>query len=309
MKFFLLFFLTVLNAHATFLPQCPVGTMQTWNQLGGANCTPQVQAPIIESLCTGWGQPTIPFTQFPSPLYQPQILPWWAYQGNLYYPNVSYPGPWQYPGIQSNYYPGQGQIFAAKPNVYIDSIHKEKKFTFRFVSENKHFLATTPLLEEDTFWKGKILSDMFEVEGVNYDYLFYDVRLPKERMQFERGMCSTRDEVIAFMLKDLKEMNYSAIALSDFESHWKVKIPDYPYYCVYPQYNRELDIAFPVHIDTEQTAFLRSLYVLTPHKIAPDMNEPQEIPFPIKDPAQFRPNGQVKKEIMFREWGVAFLGH
>lgn len=309
-KLLLLSFIFSFNASATFLPQCPAGTMQTFTQ-GVLTCVPRMNPTVVDSLCAGWTtQPQLPFSTFPAPLYQPQILPWWAYQGNLYYPNVSYPGPWQYPGIQANYYPGQGQVFAAKPNVYIDSIHKEKKFSFKFVSSEKpQFLAMTPMLEDDISWKGKISGDMFEMDGVNYDYLFYDVRLPKEKMQFENGICATREDAIQFMLKDLKDMNHSSISLQDFEGHWRVKIPDYPYYCVYPQYNRELDAALPIQIDIEQNTFLRSLYVMVPHKKEPDMNETQEIPFPTKDPAEFRPSSKIKRENMFREWGVAFLGY
>jgi hypothetical protein len=252
-----------------------------------------------------------PFQGFPGPLYQPQQLPWWAYQGNLYYPNVSYPGPWQYPGIQANHYPGTGEVFAAKPNVYVESINTNKKFEFKFVSQTKpHFLATTPVLEKSLSWSGKIVEkDKFEVDGVFYDYLFYDVRLPKEQMQFEHGVCTSREEAIEWMLSDLKEMKFSTISRQDFEEHWRVKIPDYPFYCIYPQYNRQLDPALPVEIDIEQNTFIRSLYVLVPHKKAPDMEDPQEIPFPTKDPSEFRPGVKITRENMFREWGVAFLGY
>ena len=127
-------------------------------------------------------------------------------------------------------------------------------------------------------------------------------------MQFERGLCATREEAIKWMLTDLKEMKYSAIALQDFEEHWNVKIPDYPFYCIYPQYNKVLDDVLPVSISLEQTQFIRSLYVLVPHRKEPDVDEPQMIPFPVLDSAEVRPKSQIKYENMFKEWGVAFLG-
>jgi hypothetical protein len=255
--------------------------------------------------------PQNPFMSFPFALYQPTYQPWWAYQGNLYYPNLNYPGPWSYPGIQQHHYPGSGQVFAAKPNVYVDSVHKNKNFNFKFVSNEKiSFLATTPLLPKSLEWSGKILGeDTFEVEGINYDYLFYDVRLPKEKMQFEKGICTTRSDAINWMLKDLKLMNYSAISMQDFEEHWRVKIPDYPNYCIYPQYNAQLDPALPVEIDVDQTRFMRVLYILVPHKEILDSSKETDIAFPTQDPSEIRPETKIKHEVEFREWGVAFLGY
>lgn len=311
MKWF--FFFLILSANA-LAQNCPPGLMKVWTQASGFQCLPSFnnQQQILQG-CFG---PVMPFSQnpfafFPTPLYQSQVQPWWATQGNLYYPNMNYPGPWANNGIVQHHYPGNGQVFAAKPNVYVDSIHAEKKFSFKFISsETPHFLATTPVLSKKLDWQGKIASsDKFEVDEIYYDYLFYDVRLPKEKMQFENGLCSTREDAIQWMLKDLKEMKYSALSLQDFEEHWRVKIPDYPYYCIYPQYNSQLDPILPVEIDVEQNTFIRSLYVLIPHKKEPDAEEPQEIPFPIKDPAEFRPGAKIKREIEFREWGVAFLGY
>ncbi len=308
----LFFLLLSFNAFGSAMMDCGPNLMRVWTQAGGFTCMPRLNPIQADPTCLVWQQPMIsnPFANF-GPLYSAQPLPWWAYQGNLYYPNMMYPGAWQYPGIQAQYYPGQGEVFAAKPNVYVDSIHKEKKFKFKFVSQTKpSFLAVTPLLQKDLSWVGKITErDKFEVDESYYDYLFYDVRLPKEKMQFENGVCATREAAIEFMLKDLREMKYSSLSLQDFEEHWRVKIPDYPFYCIYPQYNRELDPVLPVEIDVEQNTFIRSLYVLVPHKKEPDIEEPQEIPFPHKDPAEARPSARITREVMFREWGVAFLGY
>lgn len=309
---FIIFLLLSFNAFGSAMIDCGPNFMRVWTQNTGYACVPRLNPIQTDPTCLVWQNPVMnnPFTNF-GPLYTPQVLPWWAYQGNLYYPNMMYPGAWQYPGIQSQYYPGQGEVFAAKPNVYVDSIHKEKKFKFKFVSQTKpSFLAVTPLLQKDLSWSGKIIEkDKFEVDETYYDYLFYDVRLPKEKMQFEAGVCATREAAIEFMLKDLRDMKYSSLALQDFEEHWRVKIPDYPFYCIYPQYNRELDPILPIEIDVEQNTFIRSLYVLVPHKKEPDIEDPQEIPFPTKDPSEARPGAKITREVMFREWGVAFLGY
>jgi hypothetical protein len=248
------------------------------------------------------------FQQFPPAIYQPQPMPWWAHQGNLHYPNMHFPGAWNYPGMNPRPYPGNGPVFAAKPNVYVQSIHKEKSFGFKFPSKEKlSFLALTPHFQQDHQWNGKLSGDKFEVEGINYDYLFYDIRLPKEPMQFEAGVCATREAAIEWMLKDLKELRFSQIALQDFEEHWRVKIPDYPFYCIYPQYNEQLNAALPVEIELEQSSFVRSLYILVPHKTEPDAEQEQFVSLPFKDSEPLRPSVKLTRENMFSEWGVAFL--
>lgn len=243
-------------------------------------------------------------------LVSEETLPWWAVQGKLHFPNLHYPGIWKNDQIDASFYPGSGEIFAAKPNVYIQSIYDEKRMTFKFLGEEaKSFLATTPMLSERLSWEGKIIEhDKFEIEGILYDYLFYDIRLAKSAMQFTHGVCATRSEGIEWMLKDLGEMNFSAIALSDFEEHWRVKIPDYPFFCIYPQYNEQLDPVLPVALEMEQASFTRSLYVLVPYSESPQASLMPLIPLPTVDSASIRPSVKITRENMFKEWGVAFLG-
>lgn len=286
---------------------CGPGQMVMWTQSVGYVCVNRFTSPTDTLPCMMTTPPVSQwYESFPAPFFQPNLQSWWAQQGNIYYPNLSYPGAWQYPGMQSHYYPGNGGVFAAKPNVYIESIHEDKKFDMAFVSEGPlHFLATTPVLEKNA-WNGKIKKDKFEVEGIFYDYLFYDIRLPQEKMQFEQGLCATREAAISWMLKDLETLKHSSHSLQDFEEHWSVKIPSYPFYCIYPQYNKQLDPALPVAIKLDQATFMRSLYVLVPYKEEPDADTPQIVPFPVKEPED-RPSVQIKRENNFREWGVAFL--
>ena len=298
---------------------CKPGQIRHWSKDSGYACIERVQDTVSDCVtCDGClgkiNNFEDLFSSFPNAIYRPDQIPWWALQGNLQYPNLHYPGAWNNkkinPGIEAKYYPGEGEVHALKPNIYIESVHDEKKFNFAFTSkEELSFLATTPPLDEKNNWKGKIINkDRFEVEGIYYDYLFYDIRLPKAKMQFERGLCTNRDEAIKWMLQDLTEMKYPPIALQDFEEHWKVKIPDLPFYCIYPQYNQQLDAVLPVSIGLEQSQLIRSLYVLIAHKKEPDMAEPQAIPFPTLDSAEIRPVVSIKYENMFKEWGVAFLG-
>lgn len=311
--FSLILFLVSFNTSA-----CVLGQYMMW-QPSGYNCVQN--NPLPYENCVMCQQTMIPqainpvwFNQFPPAIFQPQPAPWWATQGNFYYPNMNYPGAWNHTSntLNHHYYPGTGEVFAGKPNVYVESIHKDKKFTFSFnpkAGEELSFLATTPMLDVKNSWKGKIVNnDQFEVEDVNYDYLFYDIRLAKDKMQFERGTCASREDTLKWMLEDLKIMNYPSIALQDFEQHWKVKLPPYPFFCIYPQYNQQLDEILPVTISVEQVRFTRSLYVLVSHEKFPDLDDPQKVPLPSMDPAEFRPSGLIKYETMFKEWGVAFFG-
>lgn len=313
---FLLFLILSFKVQSSILPECGPNLMRVWSQSVGFTCVPRFPTQVNDCIVCQGAYPNYNsypnwFQNFPPAIYQPQVMPWWAYQGNMHYPNLHYPGAWSYPGMNSHYYPGQGEVYAAKPNVYVESIYEEKKFslTFDLPKEELSFLATTPILDEQNTWRGKIIGkDKFEVDDIYYDYLFYDIRLPKEKMQFTHGHCATREDTISWMLKDLKEMSYPAIALQDFEEHWKVKIPDYPYFCIYPQYNQQLDSALPVTVNLAHTNFIRALFILVPHKEAPDANSPQTVPLPLKDSTQIRPPSLIKHENMLKEWGVAFLG-
>lgn len=310
MTIVLMLFLTLFPVHV-FAQKCPAGTFKSLSQFSGIQCVPRIsQVSDVLEECLGSISPissnAIP--AFPFPLNQSKNQAWWVTYGDLNYPNLHYPGPWAYPGIQKKYYPGEGEVFAAKPNVYVDTVTPGKKFNFSFLTR-VHFLATTPLISKSLSWKGKLGADRFEIDDIYYDYLFYDVRLPKEKMQFENGLCADREGAIQWMLNDLKAMKYSAISLQDFEEHWTAKIPDYPYYCIYPQYNGQLDPIIPVEIDIQQNTFIRSLYVMIPFKKAPEGDEVLETPLPVKDPSEFRPSARIKREVEFREWGVAFLGY
>lgn len=311
MKVLFLVFIILFSLNA-FAQKCEKGKFRVWSEASGYSCVTKIQndnedCVMCEAACAPSTFAEV-FASFPSAVYSGKDEPWWATQGNLYFPNLHYPGAWKKNGVDAAYYPGEGAVHALKPNIYVQSIHEEKKFSFSFLGKDPQFLATTPALEADLTWKGKIVNkDRFEIDGIHYDYLFYDIRLPQEKMQFEVGLCTSRDEAIKWMLGDLKEMKYPAIAVGDFEETWKVKIPDYPFYCIYPQYNDLLNEVVPVSIVLDQMRITRSLYVLVPHQEEPNYQEPHVIPLPTTDPATSRPSSLVTYENMFKEWGVAFL--
>jgi len=140
---------------------CKPKTIRVWSKESGYSCVQRFQSDNPAKDCVtcqdGCDEKHQSFdkwlSNFPSVLYQPNDLPWWAQQGNLYYPNLHYPGAWnnkkKNPGINADYYPGTGEIHALKPNIYIESIHQEKKFTFSFTSkEELSFLESSLFLVE-----------------------------------------------------------------------------------------------------------------------------------------------------------------
>jgi hypothetical protein len=175
MKSFFYFFTLLFATQA--LANCRSGQLRVWKKDSGYACVQRFQAAPSDCVsCQGQAQksPLLEkmFANFPAPVYQPKSLPWWAHQGNFHFPNLHFPGAWtnqkRSPGIDAKYYPGQGEVHALKPNIYVQSIHAEKKFTFSFSSkEALSFLATTPALDEKNSWSGKIVkNDRFEVEDI-----------------------------------------------------------------------------------------------------------------------------------------------
>ncbi|MFA7614667.1 MAG: hypothetical protein WCY48_10565 [Candidatus Caldatribacteriota bacterium] len=305
MKFVLLAFIF---SFSSFAQECAAPQFLHWSSKDGAVCTTRMSPVELDSEnCIPQIFPQLATLQA---IVERGQEAWWVSSGNAQFPNLGYPGVWKNDRIDASFYSGSGEVFAAKPNVYIQSIHQEKRMSFQFVGEKaKSFLATTPMLSERLSWEGKIVeNDKFEIEGVYYDYLFYDIRLAKSAMQFSHGICATRSESIEWMIKDLSSMKFPAISLSDFEEHWRVKIPDYPYFCIYPQYNEQLDAELPIKIELDQASFIRSLYVLVPYREAPDASQMPLIPLPTQNPEDIRPSAKIIRENMFKEWGVAFLG-
>jgi hypothetical protein len=237
-------------------------------------------------------------------------MPWWAIQGNYYYPNFNYPGSWYNHGMNPQHYPGNNHTYAAKPNIYVkNEILKLTKFSWKFKEKEKaEFLATTPALT-NYGWEGLVSGESFLVKNVGYSYLFYDARMDHKKMQFDHGICLEKENLIPEMLTDLQKKSYPEEALKDFQEHWAQKIPNYPYYCVYPQYNQQLDSAMPIEVTPSDAVLTRVLYIVVPHTNAPKLSADKFPSLPTKSPASLMPALPAIKEkkIHFLEWGVAFL--
>jgi hypothetical protein len=245
---------------------------------------------------------------FNSPMMNPmmnQMMPWWGMKGNMYYPNMNFPGAWQGHGMNHQHYPGNGPVMMAKPNIYVEA-KEEIEFELEFTDPKQEFLATTPYLEEGNKWKVKVKDEKFNVDGVDYGYLFYDARGALKHFQFADGVCSSREAMIEMMEKDLKALGHSKRSLKDFSVHWRVKIPNYPYYCLYPQYNQEMDKAVPINVSVEAEVS-RVLYIVVPYQTLELKNTDVFPPLPVNDFTAKRPKVKQQTKLYLKEWGVAFL--
>jgi hypothetical protein len=326
MKSLIFFLLLSLSTHALATSfanpaNCPGGQYVT-GYAGGYYCINQIPGPQNQSPASNcitcnqnqylnYYQPYNPYTQIQNyPFYNPQPTPWWAQQGPLYYNNFNYPGPWTpgSQGVQPHHYPGGGGAIAAKPNIYVQNNKNTKSIEISFAKEQiNEMLVTTPSLNKAYKWISKIVNtDKFEVDGVEYDYLFYDLRFDHKKLQYTHGFCSDRKTVIDYMLTDLNILQFSDVASKDFDEHWNQKIPKIKYYCLYPQYNKQLDQAYPIKI-SPQIPITRTLYLVIPHSEAPRVTKGQFPPLPIGKPQLIRPLLPSSDQTVLKEWGVSFL--
>lgn len=236
--------------------------------------------------------------------------PWWATQGNYSYPNFQYPGAWYNHGINTNHYPGNGGAVALKPNIYVKNEKiKLTKFSWKFAEKEKaEFLATTPALK-NFGWEGLVSGESFRVSNVGYSYLFYDARMDHNKMQYSNGICIEKEGLVPEMMMDLKAKGYPEVALKDFNEHWTQKIPNYPYYCIYPQYSEQMNALMPIEVTPTDAVVTRVLFVLVPHSKAPKVLAQKFPALPTRAPASLMPvdTKPRDKSIHFLEWGVAFL--
>lgn len=317
---FLLSFLVQSSVFAKFVADgCPSHMIRMQSPQTGFYCAPMMatQFPAPQNDCfmcqqLYWQRQMAanPWQgHFQNPFIQNPYSPWWAQQGSMMYPNFHAPGSWQYPGMNPNPYPGNAPVFAAKPNVYVSKKSEgAASFKIKFdMSQTKaSFLATTPYLENNG-WNGVISDDEFKVQDVSYDYLFYDARMSHETMQFEAGWCVRQDNLVKSMMGELIQMGFSQNALRDFQEHWDEKIPKEEIYCVYPQYNKELDAAMPISIEPV-ASFKRVVFVLVPHRLDDNIADREFPKLPYKSHYTLRPVAETS-DIEFMEWGVAFLDH
>ena len=244
----MLFFVSLI-AQATFLPECGPGSF------GNAPCNNNqtINCPS-GNYSVGYAGGIMCWDQYPSQATQncptstsmpsrlPHYMPYNRYVMNRGWPMPNYNhGPW---------WAQQGQF---------------------------HY----PNFQYPGAWEGEFTKNQkFKVNDIEYDYLFYDYRFDHHKLQYENEICSDRETIIKLMQKDLEKQNYPKVSLKDFYEHWNQKMPKINFYCMSPQYNKQLDEHYP--IETQGLEIVRSLYLVVPHEKAPRIKEGQFPPLPHK---------------------------
>lgn len=242
----------------------------------------------------GWQQ------QFPAPFFAQRPMPWWGYYGQQRYPNFHYPGAWSGGGINPHAYPGNGAAFAAKPNVYLEGREGQEFRLDLAFGEHASHLVSSPELNQA--WEVEFHSKRkLKHQQSFYEYLFYDFRFDEELAQYERGFCTDAENLIPEMLALLTQSQFTRDELDDFQEHWGLKIPFSNHYCVYPQFNEELEKIVPLKAFVKEgqrwvpTPTTRVLFVIHLHDQVPESKpRPARVDQPENSP-------------LVREWGVAFI--
>ena len=197
-----------------------------------------------------------------------QYAPWWVMYGSLSYPNFYYPGAWNMNGggINGGMYPGQGNVFMAKPNLYFYS-KKETKLSVKIEPEKdtSWLLAIPP--HEKKGWEFTTQGPAkLKTKDVAYDYLFYDLRGSDASFQDQQGYCVNPEELIPKLVNDLTNAGFRKSAIEDFVDHWNYKIASSERYCVYPQTHHEMNPHFKITASKQPKEITRLWFIVVPEE-------------------------------------------
>lgn len=248
--------------------------------------------------------------QYPFPPYiQPSMSPWWLYQAP-FYPNYFYPGQWMNFGLNSGYYPGQGHVGLAKPNVYFHGPKGTKfKMQIQMIDNQANWLATVP--DYDLGWSGKIAEgNKIEIGKPHYSFLYYDLRTDEKPFQSKSGFCSNRAESLKKMSEVLKNQGFSSQEIFDFEEYWQIKMPPKDV-CVFPQTENELDRIVKLEIRPHPDHIRRMVFVVVYQDSTKTKYKGKFLTKPTQNWVSLKseraPSSKNSNLLEIHEWGVAFL--
>jgi len=232
--------------------------------------------------------------------------PWYQWYGVQNFQNYYYPAAWYGPGFNSNTYPGNGPIYAAKPNIYIQAPDKTKiELKLNFNSQ-ANLLVAVPIYGKQG-WAIESQDGKVQVGQVSYDYLYYDYRLQENDLQSESGFCGDREEMIQRMIEILDKRNYQHNEIEDFLENAYAKLPRQSQLCVFPQTDKELNSQLSFEFNHKKFSLERLLFIIAPQdmELIPKLKR-----FSIVPEKNFDIPKSKKTDFVIREWGLGFLqGH
>ena len=302
---------------------------------GAALCFSTLLSPAAMALGIGYGCGTMCFAQMQSycptcAMAQQQqmmsagMMPWgmsqpyWWGAGPMMYNNFYQPGPWSMgpspgmmPGVNGMMYPGSGNVGIAKPNIYVHGPQgTEVTFKLKFVEEGSNWLASVPAHGTDG-WKGTIAEkDKFQTADGLYRYLYSDYRVYGKNFQDQHGFCTSKNDVIGKMARQLKEASFTGREIADFIEYWSVKLPKSNSYCVYPQDEHQLATVATFEVTPKPAAVRRVLFMLQTEEglgKASPMGKFAARPASPWHPEPLRVPANDQTAVTVHEWGVGFL--
>ncbi len=251
-------------------------------------------------------------TTFPS--FYPSYYPWWAGYGSLSYPNFYAPSPWSGSGCTPNYFPGRGNAFAGKPNIYISAPKGTKVSVKLKLADDSNLLAALPKHGEKGWTATMGTNDTLTVDEngtqANYPYFFYDFRLNEKKLQDSAGVCFPKEELMPNLTKMLKDKGFKPQEIQDFFVHWSVKMPRSNSYCVFPQEEEILNEVAALEITPKPTSIKRLVFMIA---VEEGLVKNDDIKFTTPPSQKYRSfastenPAKAKSGIQVREWGVGFI--
>ena len=209
---------------------------------------------------------------------------------------------WNRYGCRGNLYPGYGQGFLGKPNVYLRNFPKNSKIEVSLSLQNKtQVLATVPALNQSK-WVGLFNTDF--IQGVvHFPYLFHDLRVDTSKMQFKAGFCEKRENLMSELSTKLTASGFSKSEIQDFQTYWSLKMPSAENYCVYPQTNEQMNQVARLDVSPSPSKIVRLNFFIIPTDQLPDHLKALRTPASAWLPSK----SADSKETSIFEWGVGFL--
>jgi hypothetical protein len=165
-----------------------------------------------------------------------------------------------------------GVIYVWKPNIYLYP-EAETEVTVRLIAEDGEIIRTEP--EYGDGFRVRVTPDG-RIEG-KYDYLFYEAVIG-DINDLEFGWCVSSKGIMEFFEGVLREYGFNWREITDFIDYWSGKLPDAPYYRIYPLEKRDIDGKVSLYIEPEPGTLFRVWFYIIPSDKWMDLREPTIIP-------------------------------
>ena len=107
-----------------------------------------------------------------------------------------------------------------------------------------------------------------------YDYLFYEASLAQAPV-LAAGWCVDGMDLEGELAPLLTALGLNAVESTDFLDYWLTRLPERPYYLVYPVMGRDLDTWVELDVSPAPTALLRFWFFFAGSDVWVDLPEPQ----------------------------------